>query len=153
MSLFILILIITIIHTTTTTYTNYYSYYYFSPLDMESWLKLFIPDTYKLVCRALGCSETSTIAQIEAEIAITLQTERNTREKQHHPHTNYHHSSHINSHIHPNSGRGSDEMLDSSRYSVSSKYTAVLVLLNWYLVQIYYITYILLYLTYILLLL
>ena len=147
MSLFILILIITIIHTTTTTYTNYYSYYYFSPLDMESWLKLFIPDTYKLVCRALGCSETSTIAQIEAEIAITLQTERNTREKQYHPHTNYHHTSHINSHIHPNSGRGngssmmhhSDEILDSSRYSVSSKYTVVSVLLNWYLVQIYYI--------------
>jgi len=46
-----------------------------SPLDLQSWLKYLIPDCYKLVCRALGCSETSTAAQIEAEIALSLQTE------------------------------------------------------------------------------
>ena len=47
-----------------------------SPLDLASWLKSLVPDCYKLVCRALGCSETSTTAQVEAEIASSLQAER-----------------------------------------------------------------------------
>ncbi len=51
------------------------SLYSGSPLDLQSWLKYLIPDCYKLVCRALGCSETSTAVQIEAEIALSLQTE------------------------------------------------------------------------------
>lgn len=52
-----------------------------SPLDLQAWLKLLIPDTYKLVCRALGCSDTSTTAQIEAEIEHSLQNERNIRSR------------------------------------------------------------------------
>lgn len=40
-----------------------------------------IPDCYKLVCRALGCSETSTMAQIEAEIASSLAAEQHHRSK------------------------------------------------------------------------
>ena len=59
--------------------SSFFSHFFFrssySPLDLQSWLKYLIPDCYKLVCSALGCSETSTAAQVEAEIALSLQTE------------------------------------------------------------------------------
>lgn len=56
-------------------------FYNLSPLDLHAWLKLLIPDTYKLVCNALGCSDTSTAAQIEAEIEQSLQHERSVRSR------------------------------------------------------------------------
>jgi hypothetical protein len=40
-----------------------------------------VPDCYKLVCRALGCPETTTAAQIETEIALSLQAERANRSR------------------------------------------------------------------------
>ena len=39
-------------------------------------MALLIPDMYKLVCTALGCSDASTVAQIEAEIALSLQADK-----------------------------------------------------------------------------
>jgi hypothetical protein len=43
---------------------------------MQSWMKLLIPDMYKLVCKALGCAGEGTGAQIAAEIELSLQADK-----------------------------------------------------------------------------
>jgi hypothetical protein len=72
-------------------------------LDLQSWIKIFIPDTYKLVCRALGCPDTTTTAQIEAEIALSLQDNRTSRSR-------------LNTHR-----AGEESATETAAHSVSSK--------------------------------
>jgi hypothetical protein len=79
-----------------------------SPLDLQSWIKIFIPDTYKLVCRALGCPDTTTTAQIEAEIALSLQADRTSRSR-------------LNTHR-----AGEESATETAAHSVSSEFLLLL---------------------------